>query len=146
MPFIAHDPDIAERALHHADPTGRGTKPTMVFVVDHDAAVRDALSATLRASGFDVCTFCSAGDFLRASPIGRNACLLIDFDLVDMTGIELIARLDADHRTLPAVIMNARLRIPDIGNPCPPGVTGMLQKPFGRDDLLRCLEQALRER
>ncbi|MGI9499781.1 MAG: response regulator transcription factor [Geminicoccaceae bacterium] len=145
MPFFARGPEFTGRTLHLSDPAGRGANPATVFIIDHDAAVRDALSVTLRDNGFHVRTHRSAGDFFGALPIRRGGCLLIEFDLVDMSGVELVARLNVDRVALPAIIMSARLRIPDIGNPHPLGVTGILQKPFGQDELLHCVRRALRE-
>lgn len=143
MPYIAHGPRQAGHTLHLSDPVRPEIRPATVVVVDHDAAVRDALSVTLRSSGFDVRTFSSAGGFLGALPITQAGCLLIEFDLEDMTGTDLIARLHLERIALPAVIMSARLRLPVFERSHPSGVTAILQKPFGQDELLQCLRRVL---
>ncbi len=124
-----------------ADRSGLITKPPTVFVVDHDAAVRDSLSVTLTFSGLDVCSFSSGGAFIQSLPLKRDGCLLVEFDLKDMTGIELIARLSAERVTIPIVIMSARLRLPISKHDLPKDIV-ILQKPFGRDQLLDVLQQA----
>ena len=118
-------------------------KPATIFIIDHDAAVRDALSITLRSSGFGVITLGSAREFLDLLPLTQEGCLLIEFDLEDMTGAELITRLTDEHVELPAIIMSARLRLPVLAQPRPSGITTILQKPFGQDELLQCLRRAL---
>lgn len=145
MASIASRPVAAGRQLRFALPTGQSAKRATVFVIDHDAAVRDALSVTLRASEFGVRSFGSAGEFLDALPVGPRGCLLIEFDLADMNGTELIRLLRERRVMLPAVLMSARLRLPDIGSPPQTGISGVLQKPFGGDELLNCLRCVLGE-
>ncbi|MDH3661443.1 MAG: response regulator [Alphaproteobacteria bacterium] len=146
MPSIARSPRQAGYTLHLSEQVGSGIKAATIFVVDHDAAVRDALSVTLRSSGFGVRTFGSAGDLLDTLPVTQEGCLLIEFDLQDMTGTDLIVRLHRERIALPAVIMSARLRLPVFERPYPSAITAILQKPFGQDELLQCLRRALGDR
>lgn len=118
-------------------------EPATVFIIDQDAAVRDALSVTLRAIGFDVAAYSSAGDFLAMLPIRQKGCLLIELDLVDMTGPELVVRLSEERLSLPTIIMSAGLRMPVFERPRPAGIAAVLQKPFGQEELLTCLGRAL---
>lgn len=131
--------DPALYVARPADPEARSA----IFVIDHDAAVRDALSVILRAHGYAVSTFGSAGEFLDMRPAGRQGCILVEFDLADMSGTALIARLRAQRIHLPTIIMSARLRLPIAEDRLPPGVAALLQKPFGQDELLHGLERAL---
>ncbi len=144
MPYFTHDPPGQTRsALHLADAHHQRLRRGTILIVDHDAAVRDALSFTLNAGGFGVRAFGSAGALLRADAIERDGCLLVEFDLEDMTGIELLAHLNAQQVNLPAIIMSARLRPLVIEEPKPRHVAAILQKPFGQDVLFRSLKQAL---
>ncbi|MGH1483653.1 MAG: response regulator transcription factor [Geminicoccales bacterium] len=142
MPPIAADHPIAGSALHLAHSARAGSRALTVFIIDHDAAVRDALSISLRTSGFDVLSFSSAGHFLETRPRTRKGCLLVDFDLEDMRGTDLIARLAAERVMLPAIIMSASLRPRILKEPPPSGIVTILQKPFGRDALLTSLRRA----
>ena len=72
--------------------------------------------------------------------------MLIEYDLEDMTGIELLTRLSARRIELPAIIMSARLRPLVLDGRQPPGLITVLQKPFGQDALMRCLRHALGHR
>ena len=133
----------ADSTLHFSGQVTSYRKAATVFIIDQDLAVRDALSVSLCASGFDVVTYGSAGDFLGMMPISKNGCLLIEFDLVDMTGVELVARLAEQRVDVPAIIMSARLRMPLLGRSCPAGISAILQKPFGQDEMLKCLHRVL---
>ncbi len=130
--MLARAATFAEMTAMPMAHSTRDKKPPTIFVVDPDAAVRDAISITLRANGFRVRLFGSGGEFLDRRPLVPRGCLLVEFDLLDMAGTELISRLAAARIVLPTVIMSARLRLP-------PGIAASLQKPFGQDELLRCL-------
>lgn len=130
--------------LHLARPVTERTETATILIVDHDAAVRDALSLTLRSSGFHVCAYASAKAFLCGGPIDGDACLLVDIDLDDMKGTDLLEHLRGMRIELPAVLMTARLRPIVFDHRRSPGVAAILQKPFGQETLLRCIRQALR--
>ncbi len=114
-----------------------------VFIIDNDAAVRDALSVSLHMRGFRVLSFDRAGDFLKTRPHERKGCLLVEFDLEDMKGTDLVAHLMTQHIELPTIIMSARLRKPPFVDPLPRGIVGFLQKPFGQDEILTKLRLAI---
>ena len=61
----------------------------VVFVVDDDARVRDALSSLLASAGREVAAFASATDFLRAEKPDVPACLVLDLELPDIHGLDL---------------------------------------------------------
>lgn len=145
MPFFSHDANLTAAALLLAGSTTPSVGKQTVFVIDHDLAVRDSLSLILRFSGFDVLTFESGAQFIQSLPLARKGCLLVEFDLRDMTGLALIDRLIAERLDLPAIIMSARLRLPVARNRLPADVP-ILQKPFGQDQLLEVLKRALTRR
>lgn len=144
-PMSSFDPNhhVAARALYLAhSAVSVATTPT-VFVVDHDAAVRDALSVSLHASGFGVLAFGSASHFLKSRPLNRKACLLVELDLKDMAGTDLITHLIAEQAMLPTILMSARLRWPVFQNPLPSDTVTVLQKPFGQTELLKSIRLAI---
>lgn len=126
-----------------AEPEAR--EPT-IFVIDHDAAVRDALSFSLVGYGYQVLTFGSARDFLQTLQPNHQGCLLIELDLQDMEATDLVASLIARRFELPAIIMSARLRKPAVADRLPLGIVGFLQKPFGQIEMLARLRQAIGKR
>ncbi len=126
-----------------AHPAGANASTPVVFIIDHDSAVRDALSVSLLSNGFDVLTFVSADHFLNTRPLVTNGCLLVELDLKDMRGTDLVAQLVSERVELPAVLMSARLRNPFLNEPLPSGIVTILHKPFGQDELLRSVRLAI---
>jgi FixJ family two-component response regulator len=118
-------------------------RDTIVYVVEDDDAVRDAITVLLESSGYAVAAFASAHGFLDAYRPGRPGCLLVDLDLPGMGGPELVGVLVARRVMLPAVLMSARMHKLRLRNQLPPGVIGILDKPFGDHELLQRIESAL---
>lgn len=115
----------------------------VVYIVEDDEAVRDALTVLLDSIGYTVAAFASAQAFLDAYQAGRRGCLLVDLDLPEMDGPELVGILIARQITLPAILMSGRMRRPRRGNQLPLGVVALLEKPFGDGELLQRIELAL---
>lgn len=67
------------------------TAPT-VFVVDDDMLMRKALGTLIRSAGLNVQVFSSAKEFLTQEPLEAPACLVLDVNLPDMSGMELQKR------------------------------------------------------
>jgi FixJ family two-component response regulator len=115
----------------------------IIYVVEDDAAVRDALTIVLESVGYAVVAFASARGFLDAYRPGRPGCLLVDLDLPEVDGPELVGILVARRITLPAVLMSARMHKLRLRNQLPLGVAGVLEKPFGDHELLERIQCAL---
>jgi two-component system, LuxR family, response regulator FixJ len=118
-----------------APPTGRPT----VFVVDEDDAVRDALTTALTSAGFATAAFRSAAEFIEAYRSGGPACLVIELELPDIDALSCrLPKVDG----LPIILTSGRLRrrrLPDELAGC----VGLLEKPFGHDELMVLLRAAL---
>lgn len=121
----------------------RDGRQPVVAVVDDDAAVRDSLRFLLETAGFDVATFASADQFL-AAPSGGRACLLVDQNMPQLTGLELLRRLRERGCTLAVALMT--------GSPSPEltrraqelGAALVMEKPLHDDALLRFVAAAIR--
>ena len=115
-----------------------------VVVVDDDAAVRDALATTLAASGYAVAAFPSAREFIDGYRGGGPACLIVELDLPEIDGLALLRLLPDAGIDLPVIMTSRRLR----RRPTPEGArarcVGILEKPFGREELLRLVDAAFR--
>ena len=122
-------------------PRKSSAEAVTVFLVDADEAVRDAVASALRAAGFQVGTFDSAEQFLEADRSHGRGCLVVDLDLPGMGGIALLKALDVAGLALPAVITSRRLRPEGRGGAGAPAP--LLEKPFGVDDLLPLIQDAL---
>lgn len=116
------------------------TKPR-VFVIDDDQGVRGALTFALELEGFDVAAFENGGAVLAEDSLPRSGCLVIDFNLPDMTGLELLDSLRRRHVTLPAILMTShpsrrlRQRAAAAGLP-------IVEKPLLGDSLIEALRSS----
>jgi two-component system response regulator FixJ len=106
-----------------------------VAVVDDDDAVRDSLRFLLEIAGHVVETFASAGEFLRAGT-DRLACLILDQNMPEMTGLELAGKLRSDGSALPIALMTASVTPILKVRAAKLGVDKLLEKPFEEQDLL----------
>ena len=127
-----------ERASTRAPKTGgdaRRPEAATIFLVDGDAAVRDALVVSLRAAGHRVAPFGSAVQFLGAYRPGEPGCLVVDMDLADLGAAELLRTLAASQVALPTIVTSRRLRRRGPADGFPSG-TLFLDKPFDIEELL----------
>lgn len=116
----------AERALR-----------AVVFILDEDAAVRDAVAAALEAAGVEVRDFASAEAFLEVDLPARPTCLVLDIDLPTIGGPALIEILAARGIRLPTIVTSRRLR------PLARRDLLLLEKPFGEDELIPVIRRML---
>jgi FixJ family two-component response regulator len=114
----------------------------MVFVVDDDVRVRDALSSLLASAGLDVAVFASAAEFLDADKLDAPACLVLDLELPDINGLELQREL-ADRQAPPIVFVTGHGDIPSSVRAMKAGAVEFLSKPFGDQELLAAIDEAI---
>lgn len=83
------------------------TRPSVVIIVDDDVAVRDSLQFLLQIEGSTVRTYPGAWDLLIESSILDYGCLVVDQNLSEMTGLDLIARLREHKVSAPAILITS---------------------------------------
>ena len=124
----------------------RGTvsnaRPT-IFVVDDDAAVRDALKLLLRSVGQAVETFGSGQEFIDAYSEDRPGCLVLDIRMPGMSGLELQQKLNERHSILPIIFITGHGDVPMAVEAMQAGAVDFIQKPFRDQDLIDRINQAL---
>lgn len=81
--------------------------PRLVFVVDDDESVRNALRRVLVASGFQVKVFAEGVDFLDAVAAQRPDCLVIDLHMPGLTGLDVLRQLMHIEPRVPAIVITA---------------------------------------
>jgi FixJ family two-component response regulator len=118
-------------------------KTKMVAVVEDDAAFRAALQRLLKSAGFSVRSFASAEDFLSSGLQHETGCLITDLRMPGMSGLDLQAKLNADHCPLPTIFITAHgdetLRLQAMRG----GAVKFLAKPFDGAILLESVRVAL---
>jgi FixJ family two-component response regulator len=123
--------------------TERGAATPIVFVVDDEGAVREALSSLLRSAGLAVEVFASAQAFLDREESDRPSCLILDVDLPDLNGLDLQALLVAHHERMPILFVTGKGDIPTTVRAMKAGAVEFLTKPFSEEELLQGVERAL---
>jgi FixJ family two-component response regulator len=115
----------------------------MVFVVDDDQSVREALSSLIRSIGLDVETYASAHEYLRRPPQQSPACLVLDVRMPGLSGLDLQRELANQGREIPIIFVTAHGDIPMTVKAMKAGAAEFLSKPFRDQDLLDAICQAL---
>ena len=115
----------------------------IVYVVDDDLSVRQALSSVIRSVGLRVETFASAQEFVRHPRADAPACLVLDVQLPDTSGLDLARELDAMDAPVPVVFITGHGTIPMSVRAMKAGAVEFLTKPFQEEDLLAAIHQAL---
>jgi FixJ family two-component response regulator len=114
----------------------------IVFVVDDDPRIQEALSSLVEAMGFRVTTFGSASKFLETEKPDAPACLILDLDLPDISGLELQQEL-ADREAPPVVFVTGHGDIPASVRAMKAGAVEFLTKPFDEGQLQSAIEKAI---
>lgn len=114
----------------------------IVYVVDDDFRVREALSSLISSAGFRVAVFSSAAEFLESEKLDAPACLILDLQLPGTSGLELQKQL-ADGDAPPIVFISGHGDVPSSVSAMKAGAIEFLSKPFGDDELLRSINAAI---
>ncbi len=115
-----------------------------VFVVDDDAAVRDALSLLISLKGLRASVFASAEDFLEVYDPSWRGCLLTDFKMPGMSGLELQAAMRERGISLPVVVLTAHGDVGTTRAALKNGAADFLEKPVDDSILIDVLLNAIR--
>jgi FixJ family two-component response regulator len=118
-------------------------KPSTVFVVDDDDAVRTSLRLLLKSVGLPVETFASAQEFLDAFDGDRAGCIVLDIRMPGMSGLELQQKLNEIHAIVPIVFITGHGDVPMAVEAMQHGAVDFIQKPFRDQDLIDRINQAL---
>ena len=116
----------------------------MVYVVDDDLSMREAVSTLLRSIGLAVKTFSCAQDFLAAEMPDVPACLILDVNLPDRSGLDLQTELAKSGIAMPIVFLTGYGDIPMSVRAMKAGAAEFLTKPFRDEDLLEAIRLAVK--
>ena len=115
----------------------------IVFVVDDDPSIREAIKSLLSLEGLRVEAFGTAREFLRAERPNLPGCVVLDVELPGLSGLDLQRELAAHGIKLPVIFITGYGDIPMSVRAMKAGATEFLTKPFRDQDLLDAIEQAL---
>jgi FixJ family two-component response regulator len=115
----------------------------LIAIVDDDDSMRSALHGMLKAVGLPALAFASAEDFLTSGQQHHTACLIADIRMPGISGLELQAKLNAEHCRIPTIFItahgDAQMRMQALRA----GAVEFLPKPFDDEALLEAVRAAL---
>ncbi len=120
------------------------TEPSpIVFVIDDDAAVRDALNSLIRSVGLRVELFGSSQEFLQYNRADTPSCLVLDVRLPGRSGLDFQRELAKANIQIPVIFITGHGDIPMSVQAMKAGAVEFLTKPFRDQDLLDAIQLAL---
>ena len=121
----------------------RESVPKMVAVVEDDESCRLAMQRLLKSAGFSVQSFSCAEEFLDSGRQQETGCLIADIRMPGMSGLDLQAKLNADHCAIPIIFVTAhgdeKMRLQAMRG----GAVKFLAKPFDGAFLLEGVRAAM---
>ena len=136
--FISHCPLYTDQTKMNPQ------NDSMVFVIDDDASVRKALARLLRSVGYPFECFPSACAFLTRPPAAVPACVVLDFRMPGLNGLELQNALISAGRDESIIFITGHGDVPTCANAMKAGAIDFLAKPFRDKDLLDAIARSLR--
>jgi FixJ family two-component response regulator len=130
-------PDHATKASATSDPA------PVVFVVDDDVSVREALELLIRFRGWQPELFESAQEFLSRPRVLVPSCLILDVALPGLSGLDLQKLVAVDRKDMPIIFITGYGDIPTTVEAMKGGAVEFLTKPFSDDVLVGAIERAL---
>lgn len=121
----------------------KGSLSAMVFVIDDDPSVRQALSRLIRSVGLGVEAFASAQEFLDYSRPQCPGCLVLDIRLPGLSGLDLQKELAAAGKSLPIVFITGHGTILMSVQAMKAGAVDFLEKPFDDQVFLDAIHRAI---
>lgn len=118
------------------------TDDHIVFIVDDDMRIREALTELLESHGMRAIAYGSAGEYVSADKPDLPASLILDVELPDINGLDLQKQIAAGNHP-PIVFITGHGNIPSSVRAIKDGAVDFLTKPFNDDDLMRAVQTGL---
>jgi FixJ family two-component response regulator len=115
----------------------------IVFVVDDDVSVRESLELLISSEGWQPETFESAQEFLTRPRPSVPSCLVLDVSLPGLNGLDLQKRVAVERADMPIIFITGHADIPMSVQAMKAGAVEFLTKPFGDEELLSAIRQAI---
>jgi FixJ family two-component response regulator len=115
----------------------------IVFVIDDDALVRDAIEDLLQSVGLDVRLFASPGEFLKTRRPDAPGCLVLDVRLPEQSGLDFQKALAGTDMEFPIIFITGHGDIPMSVRAMKSGAVEFLTKPFRDQDLIDAIQAAI---
>ncbi len=118
------------------------SNPATVYVIDDEQSSRDSVCALVQSMHFSAQAFDSGEAFLQQYD-GSAGCVVTDYRMTGMNGLELQEQLTASGQDIPVIIVTAYARTPVTVQAIQNGAVTMLDKPYSEDDLWNAIREGL---
>ena len=115
----------------------------VVRVVDDDKSLLEAVSRTLESSGWDVESYSSGESFFADYDAATPGCIVLDVRMPGISGVSVQHQLGLRGPHAPIIFMSGHADVKTAIRVIRSGAVAWLQKPFGEEDLLEAVEQAV---
>jgi FixJ family two-component response regulator len=115
----------------------------IVFVIDDDASVRDAVKRLIASIGLRAETFGTTREFLSVKRPAGPACLVLDVRLPDVSGLEFQRDLAEANIEIPIIFITGHADVPMTVRAMKAGAVEFLTKPFRGQELLDAIQDAI---
>jgi two-component system response regulator FixJ len=115
---------------------------TTVLIIDDDPAVRNSLKFALEVEGFAVRAYHAGAELLREKEFPADGCLVVDYKLPEMNGLDLVVELRKRKIDLPAILITTHPSSEVRRRAAVAGVT-LIEKPLLNDTLFQGIRAAL---
>jgi len=139
---MRNEPKYCEKSSAGGERAMMSAPDEVVFVVDDDIRVRNAIGGLLQSWGWRTEAFGAAADYLAYPKPDLPACLILDLHLPDINGLELQKRLSQDAHP-PIIFVTGYGDIPSSVRAMQGGAVNFLTKPVGQDELLPAIRSAI---
>ena len=119
-------------------------RPPVVYVIDDDDGMRRALELLLKTVGYQTAVFSGPREFLARFRVDSPGCLVLDMRMPEMSGLELQQHLNQIGSTLPVIFITGHGDVPMAVQAMKEGAFEFIQKPFRDQDLIDCINHALK--
>ena len=116
----------------------------VIYVVDDDESVLEALSSLVRSIGLAVECFSSTKTFFEAIKTRSHGCLILDVRMPEMSGLDVQKKLSELGDGIPIIFISGHGDIPMAVKAIKSGAVDFLTKPFREEDLLNAIRSALK--
>lgn len=129
--------------MQNASVKAEATAEPIVYVVDDDENMRDALLDLFMVTKRRASAFACGAEFFRVADTAAAGCVVVDLRMPGETGLDLQDRLISIGSKLPVIFLTAFADIPTSVRAMKAGATDFITKPFANQDLLEAVEHAI---
>lgn len=137
--------------MPHLSPTRENAKGSsipaepIVYIVDDDEGMRNALSLLMKTKGYHSRVCASAHEFLDVYERSRPGCLLLDVRMPEISGLELQKRLATEGASISTIIMTGHADVGMAVQAMKNGARDFIEKPFRNQEVLEVIHACLTE-